>query len=208
MNEPARRRRTRRFPRPEDRLAASDSAPEGDALDATPVEGDVKVERPPLRPEQREESSIEAADRRTREILEGGELLDHTAKYELPEGIEPDGWVYQWKATSVIGKPNTQHISNLLQTGWEFVPASRHPELMGATPNEKHIERDGCTLMMRPRQIEDMILDRDRSRARAQVRSKEQQLRQAPPGTFERGTHPNAPVRIGKSYERIVLPKD
>lgn len=212
MNEPvARRRRTRRFPRPGEHDEAPQPArtSEDNVLAAAHEEADpIKVERPDMRPDMREETSIEAAERRTREILEGGELLDHTAKYELPEGIEPDGWVYQWKATSIAGKPNTQHIQNLQHNGWEFVPAANHPELVGASPGVKVIERDGQTLMMRPRQIEDMILERDRNRARAQVRQKEAQLKQAPPGTFERGTHPNAPVKIGKSYERIVLPKD
>ena len=213
MNEPAaRRRRTRRFPR----QGENDEAPqtpqrtsEDNVLDAAHEDtSPIKVERPDMRPDMREETSIEAAERRTREILEGGELMDHQAKYELPEGIEPDGWRYQWKATSIAGRPNTQHIQNLQHNGWEFVPAANHPELVGATPGAKVIERDGQTLMMRPIQIEEMVKERDRNRARAQVRQKEAQLKQAPPGTFERGTNPNAPVRINKSYEKIVLPKD
>lgn len=214
VDEP-RRRRSRRFPQHNDPPPVPTS--EDNVRQAAQQQGDVQhtaqaqpapVEREEMRPPMREMTDRERADARAAEILGTGELLDHQAKYELPFGIEPDGWSYEWKAMSVTGKLNEQHINNLRQNGWDFVPASRHPELVGSLTEAKIIERDGQVLMERPKQITDMVRERDRQRARAQVRSKEQQLKQAPPGTFERGTHPNAPVKITKSYEQIHLPRN
>lgn len=219
MNDQPRRRRSRRFPQQGDEQPAAQAprTTETNVLDAAEEHGDVEhtaqatasIEREDMREPMRPQTDRERADARAAEILGTGELLDHQAKYELPEGIEPDGWSYEWKAMSIAGKLNDQHINNLKQNGWEFVPASRHPELVGALAGTtKIIERDGQVLMERPKQITDMVRQRDRDRARQQVRSKEAQLKQAPPGTFERGTNPNAPVKISKHYEQIHLPRN
>lgn len=213
-DQPPRRRRSRRFPNGEPPPAPTPENVVEAALETGDVEHTAQpVQREPMRedmrPPMREMTSQERADARAAEILGTGELLDHTAKYELPFDIEPDGWSYEWKAMSVSGKLNDQHINNLRQNGWSFVPASRHPDLVGQLKGTTEIiERDGQVLMERPRQITDMVRERDRQRARAQVRSKEQQLKQAPPGTFERGTHPQAPVKISKHYEQIHLPRN
>ena len=63
-------------------------------------------------------------------------------------------------------------------------------------------------LMERPKEITDRARMLEKRKALDQVRIKEDQLRSAPPGTFERGTHHGAPVKVGRNYEPILVPKD
>lgn len=162
-----------------------------------------------IKPPVRNISSLERAELRAKEILEGDMIDEGEDIFYFDPENQPDGWSYEWKRKTVYGEENPQYQVQLEQNGWQPVPAARHPEMMPSTGGPYHtIERNGQILMERPRVITDFVRDKDSKRARAQVAVKEQQLRQAPPGTFERGTHPGAPVKISKSYEKIVLPQE
>jgi hypothetical protein len=121
----------------------------------------------------------------------------------------PDGWTYEWKRRTIMGQEDPAYQVALARTGWEPVPARRHPEMMPVNWKGDSIERKGMVLMQRPKAITDRIEEMDRHRARNQIRAKEQQLNAAPPGTME-SEFSDARTRpvIKKSFEAIPIPKD
>ena len=210
MNEPRRRRRFTAPSEPETpaappplRAVAAVEAPEPAARAAEAPAG-----APPLR----QLTDRERADARTAEFLEHGglnDLDDGQDTFYFPVADVPDGWTYEWKRRTVHNEENPKYMTQLAQNGWTNVPTSRHPEMMPSTGGPYPIiERDGQMLMERPKAITDAVRARDNRNARAQVSAKEQQLSAAPPGTFERGTHAATQVKLGKSFEKIVLPQD
>ena len=52
--------------------------------------------------------------------MEGGNV------YEIPLGLAPDGFVYQWKRVSANGQPDYANQAMMEQRGWAAVPQSRH----------------------------------------------------------------------------------
>lgn len=146
------------------------------------------------------------AARRAAELRDHGSLDDGVDKYYIDPAIIPDGWSYEWKTFTVLGKENPSYQVSLAHKGWEAVPRSRHPELMPANHRGETIERDGMILMERPLEITQEAQNRDKRAARDQVRSKEQQLNGAPAGQFERDVHPQTKANIKKSYKSIPIP--
>lgn len=163
------------------------------------------VERPAMRPEMRDEDPRAAAERRAAEILGNiGDVDQGVDEFLAPKA--PDGWVYEWKAHKVLNQENQAYMTALKRTGWEPVPAMRHPEMMpiGAAGS---VERKGMILMERPMSINERVQEADKRRARSQIRHKEEQLGQAPQGQFGRD-HSQAKPKINKSYEPMPVPKD
>lgn len=157
---------------------------------------------------KREEDPRTRAARRAMELRDhmGGSMDDGVDKFYIDPRIIPDGWSYEWKTLSVLGKENPSYQVSLAHRGWEAVPRTRHPELMPDNYRGETIEREGMILMERPKEITDEVNQLERRKAREQVKGKEQQLGAAPPGQFERGTHPQTQPRINKSYEAIPIP--
>jgi hypothetical protein len=141
--------------------------------------------------------------------LEGSDDLmgDGQDKFHIDLNLIPSGWSYEWKRYSVLNQVDDQYLGEMRRQGWEPVPTGRHPDLMApGTPGTAAIIRDGLVLMERPLEFTMRMRERYNQVARAQVHMKEQQLRSAPQGTFERGTHPGAPVNVAKSYAPIPVP--
>jgi hypothetical protein len=159
-------------------------------------------------------AKVREEDSRTRAVRRAAELRDHAGdgledgedKYYIDPRIIPDGWSYEWKAFTVLGKENPSYQVSLARTGWEAVPRSRHPELMPSNYKGETIERDGMILMERPQEITDQAKSRDLKRARLQVRGKEEQLGLAPAGQFDRDNKGNSMVNIKKTYEHVPIP--
>lgn len=147
------------------------------------------------------------AAKRTAELRDHGSLDEGEDKYRIDLAIIPDGWSYEWKTFTVLGKENPSYQVSLAHKGWEAVPRTRHPELMPANHRGETIEREGMILMERPLEITQEAQQREKRAAREQVRSKEQQLNGAPTGQFERDVHPQTKAKITKSYESIPIPK-
>lgn len=162
----------------------------------------------PSAPTSREEDPRARAARRATELRDhmGGNMDDGVDKFYIDPRAIPDGWSYEWKTLAVLGKENPSYQVSLAHRGWEAVPRSRHPEMMPDNYRGETIEREGMLLMERPKEITDEVKALDQRKAREQVRSKEQQLNGAPPGQFERGTHPATQVKVNKSYESIPIP--
>lgn len=150
-----------------------------------------------------------AAERRAAEIMGGMDFATETGtdKFHVNPADIPDGWTYEWKRRTIYNQEDPAYQVNLARTGWEPVPADRHPDMMPAGGKHKTIERDGQVLMMRPQVITERFKSAELKASRDQVRVKEQQLTNAPPGTFERGTHQNVRPKVSKSYEAMPVPE-
>lgn len=166
---------------------------------------------PPAEPTPRaprEEDSRTRAARRALELREHlGSMEDGVDKFYIDPRIIPDGWSYEWKTLSVLGKENPSYQVALAHRGWEAVPRSRHPEMMPDNYRGETIEREGMILMERPLEITNEVKANDLRAARQQVRSKEEQLGGAPSGTFERDNKGNSLVSVKRSFEHIPIPE-
>jgi hypothetical protein len=169
-----------------------------------------EAERPAMRPAMREDDPRSAASKRAAEILGHlGDLDEGTDEFYFPTAQIPDGWSYEWKRRAVYGAEDPAYQVALARTGWEPVPATRHPEMMPAGWKGNTIERKGMVLMQRPKEITDRVEDMNNRRARNQVRAKEQQLAASPPGTMEREfSDARSRPQIKKSFEAMPIPKD
>ena len=161
----------------------------------------------PERPAMRPEDSRADAAKRAAEILgnfDGTEMSNDDFAAPAP----PDGWTYEWKVKTVLNQEDPARMMGYLRTGWENVPCSRHPEMMPVGYKGDTIERKGQILMQRPKEITDRFKERDRQAAKAQVRTKEEQLNAAPQGQFERKNKDASLGRISKGYEPMPVPGD
>jgi hypothetical protein len=156
----------------------------------------------------REEDPRTRAARRAAELREHhGSMDDGVDKFYINPAIIPDGWSYEWKTHTVLGKENPGYQVSLAHRGWEAVPRSRHPELMPENYDGETILREGQILMERPLEITEEAKAIELRKARAQVRGKEEQLGMAPPGQFDRANKDAPLVNIKKSYESIPIPE-
>jgi hypothetical protein len=174
------------------------------AKKAFPAKKAAAAEREPMRPEMREESSLERARKRAAELRDHlGSVEDASDEFYVPLDIIPDGWVYEWKRKLVAGAEDPTYQVQLARAGWEPVPAARHPEMM---PKGRYavIERKGMLLMERPKEIVDEVRRLEHARARNQVRAKEAQIAGTPEGTLTRDD-PRVAPKIKKGYEPIPV---
>ena len=194
---------SRRRGRPPRSLAAK--VPEG--IEAVVDVVEAKTDRPALRPALREEDPRVAAAKRAAEIRGHlGSLDDGTDEFIAPPA--PDGWTYEWKRKTILGQEDPSHQVHLARTGWEAVQTARHPEMMPGNGNHPVIERKGMILMQRPSVITEEVRQIELSRARNQVRVKEEQLSGTPEGGLGHREHAQVRPKIGKSYEAMPVPKD
>ncbi|SRR5581483_1919428 len=189
MPRTATRRAVRRTPklgpsRPAILIDEADAALESLAA-AAPV-----APRPEPRPEMRSRDASRDASARAAEILGhlDGNLDEGPDEFYVNPHDIPDGWSYEWKRRLTYGAEDPSYEVGLARTGWQPVPADRHPSYMPRGYKGQAIERKGMVLMERPKQITDMVNANEHRKALAQVRQKEEQLQLAPAGQFERST--------------------
>jgi len=165
-------------------------------------------ERPAMRPTMREEDPRARAARRAAELRGHlGDLDEGTDEFYIDPDSVPDGWSYEWKRKTVFGAEDPAYSVAVARRGWEAVPADRHPEMMPRGMTAATIERKGMVLMERPKEITNEVRDNDKRAARRAIQAKEEQLRNAPQGQFERD-HPQVRPRLNKSYEPMPVPDD
>ena len=121
--------------------------------------------------------------------------------------LDPE-WTYEWKRKTLLGKEDPSYEVSLSRGGWEPVPLDRHPEMMPLAHKGKTIEVDGMILMERPKELTDEARRVEERRAKAQVRTKEEQLRETPAGTLSRDADARIKPKITKSYERMPIPTE
>lgn len=157
----------------------------------------------------REEDPRMRAAARAEEIRKhrSGQNLDELDRFKIETSVIPDGWTYEWKRRTLLGKEDPAYQVELARQGWESVPLSRHPEMMPPDWAHGTIERDGMILMERPSELTSEARDVELRRAKNQVRAKEQQLGSAPDGQFGRD-HQQVRPSIKKGYEPMPVPRD
>ena len=139
------------------------------------------------------------------ELLSMIEVSELDPFYVPPEEI-PDGMIYQWWTKEVWGASSQAPIGRVLdaeRTGWQFVPASRHPGRWMPAGYDGNIEHGGMVLMELP---EAAAYNRARAQYLLATRTKAgslERLNRAPDGTGPR-THPG--VRPSVSISREAMP--
>ena len=108
---------------------------------------------------------------------------------------------------TVLGKEDPAYQVSLARTGWEAVPAKRHPEMMPHDYKEAAITRRGMILMERPKEITDEARNIEKKRARDQVRIKEDQLASAPQGQFSRDNKGSSLASVKRGYSPMPVPE-
>ena len=171
-------------------------------------------DRGALRGSMREsaEDSKARADQRMAELrgLHGDHIIDEgNDKFAIDRDIIPDGWDYEWKRNTVLGKGDPAYETALARSGWEPVPTGRHPQYMPhGTPGSAPIMRDGNILMERPLELTQEAQRNALRQARNQVRIKEEQLTHAPgPGQFPRDNKGAPLASVKKSYAPMPVPE-
>ena len=164
---------------------------------ATVADLDADTLRNDIRHDLRDEDPHEAAAKRTAEILaQLGDSIEQNDEFLIPENLKHPEWTMEWKRWSVHNAEDSGYINSLLRTGWQFVPAKR-PGFQMFLPRgwkEDFILKKGMVLMERPAEITRMINEKSLTEAREQVKRKEQQLGEAPPGTLQRHDATGRPV--------------
>jgi hypothetical protein len=154
-------------------------------------------------------TSRERAALRAKQIRDHrGDEIDEGDKFAIDQSIIPEGWDYQWKRHTVLGKDDPSYDVNLRMNGWEPVPARRHPEMMPSGSTAGTITRDGMILMERPMELTMESKARDKRKAQLQVRAKESSLAEAPQGQFGRDNKGASLASVSKSIESIPIPKE
>ena len=205
---PRRRRQQRQEEQPPEVVELPDTS-----AAFTPPLRNAPPQRDEPRGDPRGETSREAAERIGREILErtAGQDTDFHDDFQLPEGIEPDGWEYQWKTRTVLGAENPGEMVALEMAGWRAVPANRHPELMPRGGHFEVIERGGQILMECPKIVTKAQRIREQRKAMERMDINRARLGQPAAGTtFQRNNGKNVGVdpQINKTYEPILVPKE
>jgi hypothetical protein len=164
--------------------------------------------RKAMRGEMREDDPRTRAEKRAAEIRanRGDVDLDSIDEFYIPPSVIPEGWSYEWKRDTLLGKEDPAYKVQLARAGWEPVPANRHPEMM-PIGNYSVIERKGMILMERPASLTKEARDVELRRAKGQVRAKEAQLSATPDGTMTRDD-PRVRPSVKKSFEPIPVPED
>lgn len=167
-----------------------------------PPKAKVEVKAEPAQPKAKKAVRMDYIDQ--------AKLEDESDMLYIPPEIIPEGMRYNWKTYSVLGQPQNRRFGRFQTTGWEPVPASRHPGLFTPHGYEGMIEYDGLVLMEKPEEMCQATEAREQMKARDQVRAKEAQLRGGHLDGIGFDTrHPSAlrTNRVGKSYEKIDIPE-
>ena len=164
-----------------------------------PRHGDAESIRPPV-----DDHAARAAARiaAIRENLV--EMPEGASEFDFPLDIIPPGWVYAWRSQFINQQENVNHMMGLKASGWEYVPASRHPELMPAGHTGAIIERKGLVLMELPKVLSDERRAKEKYEADRAMSDKKASMGEAPAGTMERD--PKATV-VTSRYE-APIPED
>ncbi len=138
-------------------------------------------------------------------------LEEESDMLHIPPELVPDGMRYNWKTASVFGQAQARRYGRYQATGWEPVPASRHPGLFTPRGYEGDIEYDGLILMEKPEELCRQTEAREFQKARQQVQAKEQQLRGGEgikTGFDSKHQSARRASYVKKEYERIDIPEE
>lgn len=179
-------------------------APPEPAPAATPEAAQREEMRADPQTEMRAEDPRAEAERIAREWFGHLDSLGpHKDKYYVDPSKIPDGWSYEWRTYTVVGKENPQYQVQLQRGAWRPVMANRHPELM-PKGYEGAVLIDGMMLMERPKAITDFQKERDRRDANAPIENIRAKLAGTPQGQFPRGGP--APLAVNTAFAAPDIP--
>ena len=121
-------------------------------------------------------------------------------RFYVPSHLIPDGWSYEWKSQTVLGKENVAHMMHMAENGWTPVDSSRHPGFFMPGNYTGPITRDDMILMERPSELTNEARQEDIDAANALINYQRQQLGQQLPRGFS-GDHAGVRPRVNRSYE-------
>ncbi len=152
--------------------------------------------RPPQRAQVREPGEARESDTR---LVRTRKRTDD--RFHLDPRVIPAGMSYEWKAESVYGQKNLDHIASLQDNHWKPVPQERHPGLV--------VRKDGMILMERPAYLTDEARREDLEIARDNVDKVRNNIGDTPQGQFSRD-HPSARRVTGvhSSFESVPIPEE
>ena len=128
----------------------------------------------PAREPARALSPREAAEKRAAELRDNRDAsFDGEDNFYVDLQSIPDGWDYEWKTWTVFGQEQQTRMMGYKRSGWEEVPASRHPDMMPVGYKEPYIIREGMILMERPKIISEEYRARQLRDSRDLVRTNE-----------------------------------
>lgn len=130
--------------------------------------------------------------------------MDLGSEFDLPPGLAPDGWIYEWKRITVAGAPDPYHQMHLKGQGWREVPSSRHLELCPDGWSVPTIDKKGLRLMELPAILVKEAQKRQRLEARDAVRNSEQKLFETPANTAPREEFPEQKRQFSREWHRPV----
>jgi hypothetical protein len=153
------------------------------------------------RPKQERDSVLEAEEY-ARALMEAGLNDEHeVGDFYIDPSIQPDGWSYEYKRTSVAGKEDGFYQADLHRRGWRPVPVSRHPELMPMGWKGTTIEKKGLMLMEWPTVLVKRAHLRDKMSAQEAVETADRRLFDTPAKTLPRDEFPKAQRGVRKTFE-------
>lgn len=135
-------------------------------------------QKPIIREPARENVADSRLKAREAELLARHDAFDGSLvidKFAIDDNIVPEGWQYGWKTQSLVGQEQRENITELVNAGWEFVPASRHPGMMpaGYTGN---IVRGGMVLMEIPKSVYNRFVEHREGAAKKLMVDQDEQL--------------------------------
>ncbi len=115
---------------------------------------------------------------RNGEVLSRKRTTRSSDPFDIPPGIIPKGWEYQWVTVTVVGNSDIVRHTNLefYDNGWRPVPADRHDGIFMATGEKGSIVYGGQMLMERPAMLCEEARDDQYAKAVQQVRDRDAAL--------------------------------
>lgn len=109
------------------------------------------------------------------EVLSRKRTTRSSDPFDIPPGIIPKGWEYQWVTVTVVGNGDIVRHTNLefYDNGWRPVPASRHDGMFMATGEKGAVTYGGQMLMERPATLCQEARDEDYAKAVQQIRDRD-----------------------------------
>lgn len=185
------------------------------AAAASVDENDVAAAMPPVKPAPTKPTATAAGRDDIRDDLRAPDGMSRRRKgnidkFEVPQAaldrFKAAGWTLEFKRHTLMGQEDPSYQVALGENCWEAVTTDEIPGFM-PSGHSGAIVRDGLMLMKRPAYLTEEARQEDTAAARGMIRAKEAQLGQTPPGTMTRD-HATAAPKVGKSYERMEVPKD
>ena len=100
-------------------------------------------------------------------------------QFDIPSGVVPPGWKYQWNTVSIYNNRDVlaSQALRMHEAGWRPVPADRHPGLFTPVGTKGEILRDGMRLDERPLVLDEEARDEQENAARRLISDRNDALK-------------------------------